>query len=194
MEKRKYIKNKRADQQEETRARIVKAIVELHEKVGPANTSIKAVAENAGVQRLTVYRHFPNEESMFQACSTAYFAENPPPDMTDWADEVDATRRSNLCLLAFNKYYRRTAGMWKSIYRDVDKVHALQRPIAEYESYLHSVCDDLLTTFRLSVKKKSQCLLTLRHCLLFTTWESLMREELQDKQITELMMSWIIKN
>ena len=67
MSKRKYTKTLRAEQQDETRSRIVDALVALHQELGPANTSVKAVAEKAGVQRLTVYRHFPDEASMFQA-------------------------------------------------------------------------------------------------------------------------------
>ena len=188
---RKYTKSKRADQQQGTRTRIVEAVVALHQELGPANTSIKAVAEKAGVQRLTVYRHFPDEESLFQACSSAYFKENPPPDISRWADESDATKQSYTAILAFNQYYRRTASMFKSIYRDIDKVEAVQRPMAEFEAYLHMASDDLLKTWKLRGAKKKQCLITLRHCLLFTTWESLMREKLHDKQITELMMSWI---
>lgn len=191
MSTRKYTKSKRAVQQEETRTRIVKATVALHEQLGPANTSIKAVAEKAGVQRLTVYRHFPDEESLFQACSSAYFKENPPPDISHWADVTDAAKRSHTAISAFNHYYRHTAGMWKSIYRDIDKVESLKRQMAEFEGYLHMVSDDLLTTWQLRGTKKKQCLFTLRHCLKFTTWKSLMEENLQDKQITELMMSWI---
>jgi len=191
MSTRKYTKSKRADQQEKTRTRIINAAVALHEQLGPANTSIKAVAEMAGVQRLTVYRHFPDEESLFQACSSAYFKENPPPDISHWADVTDAAKRSHAAIFAFNQYYRRTADMWKSIYRDIDKVEALQRPMDEFQAYLHMICDDLLTTWKLRGTKKKQCLITLRHCLKFTTWKSLMEENLQDKQITELMMSWI---
>ena len=191
MKARKYTKSKRADQQEETRTRIVNATVALHEQIGPANTSIKAVAEKAGVQRLTVYRHFPDEESLLQACSSAYFKDNPPPDINHWADVTDAAKRSHAAIFAFNEYYRRTAGMWNSIYRDIDKVEALKRPMAEFEGYLHTVSDDLLTTWKLRGTKKKRCLITLRHCLQFTTWKSLMAENLQDKQTTELMMSWI---
>ena len=182
MKARKYTKSKRADQQEQTRARIVRATVALHEQLGPANTSIKAVAEKAGVQRLTVYRHFPDEESLFQACSSAYFKENPPPDISLWADITDAAKRSHTAISAFNQYYRRTAGMWKSVYRDIDKLETLQRPMAEFASYLHMVCDDLLTVWKLKGAKKKRCLITLRHCMQFTTWKSLMEENLEDKQ------------
>lgn len=191
MTTRKYTKNKRADQQEKTRSRIVAATVALHQKLGPANTSIKAVAEKAGVQRLTVYRHFPDEESLFEACSSAYLEQHPPPNMADWSDVLDAEKRSYLAILMFNQYYRDTADMWKSVYRDLGKLEALQGPMTEFKSYLNLVSNDLLAAWRLKGKKKKQCLITLRHCLLFTTWDSLMQEGLSEKQITELMMTWI---
>jgi len=188
---RKYTKSKRADQQGKTRKRIVKAAVALHEKLGPANTSIKAVAEKAGVQRLTVYRHFPNEESLFLACSSDYFKENPPPDIAQWVGITDAAKRCHAAISAFNLYYRSTADMLDSVYRDINKVESLKRPMAEFEGYLNMISDDLLTALKLRGTRKKQCLITLRHCLKFTTWKSLKDENLQDKQITKLMMSWI---
>ncbi len=66
---RKYELKQRAEKMSETRMRIVEATVELHEKLGPARTTISAIADRAGVQRLTVYRHFPDERSLFRACS-----------------------------------------------------------------------------------------------------------------------------
>lgn len=78
METRKYTQTRRAEQQDETRERIVVAAVRLHEALGPANTSIKAIAEAAGVQRLTVYRHFPDDASLFQACTAHYLGQHSP--------------------------------------------------------------------------------------------------------------------
>ena len=64
-----YTLKRRAEQQMETRRRIVEAAVDLHSSVGPALTSISMVAERAGVQRHTLYAHFPDEKSLFLACS-----------------------------------------------------------------------------------------------------------------------------
>ena len=72
--------------QEETRRRIVEAAAGLHENVGPRDTTISAIAEKAGVQRLTVYRHFPDETELFKACTAHWLALNPPPDPASWAD------------------------------------------------------------------------------------------------------------
>ena len=80
MATRRYQQRRRAEQQGETRQRIVEAMVALHREVGPARTTISAIAERAGVERLTVYRHFADEAAMFQACSAHFATEVAPPD------------------------------------------------------------------------------------------------------------------
>ena len=74
---RKYELRRRAEQQEETRQRIIGAAVQLHQTVGGAKASIKAIAELSGVERLTVYRHFPDEKSLISACTGHYYTQNP---------------------------------------------------------------------------------------------------------------------
>src|SRR3954447_7592226 len=83
--RRKYELRERAEAQAETRQRIVDAAVALHSSVGPAATTISAIAEHAGVERLTVYRHFPDELTLLRACSGKWLADNPPPDPAAWA-------------------------------------------------------------------------------------------------------------
>ena len=91
--KRAYRKRRRAEQEEETRLRITEAAVDLHGSVGPARTTVSAIAERAGVQRATVYRHFPDEEALFAACSSHWAALNPPPDPAAWAEIADPDER-----------------------------------------------------------------------------------------------------
>src|SRR5688572_32601625 len=91
--KRRYQQRKRAELQEQTRRRITQAAVELHGSVGPARTTISAIAERAGVRRATVYAHFPDERSLFQACSGLWAQDHPPPDPTRWADMDDPEER-----------------------------------------------------------------------------------------------------
>lgn len=191
MEKRKYTKTRRAELQDETRERIVEATVKLHEELGPANTSIKAIAEAAGVQRLTVYRHFPDDISLFQACTSHYLGQHPPPNMAEWADIADAAERSHTALLDFFRYYRRTEKMWTVAYRDVEKLEALQGPMGQFEAYIDQVRDDLLASWSVTQENKKPLAITLRHCLRFSTWISLKNENLSDKKITELVMGWV---
>ena len=191
MEKRKYTKTLRAKKQENTRERIVEATVALHEELGPAKTSIKAIAEKAGVQRLTVYRYFPDEFVLLEACTGHWFNIHPPPDLAEWESLTDAAKRSHAALLAFYRYYRATETMLTGAYRDYDAVEAMRAPMNRVETYLDQVRDDLLTHWKVKGKRKQQLSLTLRHCLRFTTWQALKNENLSDTQIVELAMSWM---
>lgn len=191
MKKRKYTKTRRAEQQEKTRERIVDATVALHEELGPANTSIKAIAEKAGVQRLTVYRYFPDDVSLFQACTSHWLSFNPPPDFADWELLEKAEEQTYAVLLAFFQYYRATEKMWTGAYRDVEDVAALRDAMKNFEAYIDNVRDRLLLPWKLKGKSKQQLSVTLRHCLRFTTWQSLKSEKLKDKQIAELVMDWV---
>ena len=83
--KRPYRMRRRAEAQDDTRRRIAESAVALHGTVGPARTSISAVAEHAGVRRSTVYRHFPDEAALFDACTAHWAAANPAPDLAAWA-------------------------------------------------------------------------------------------------------------
>ena len=96
--KRPYRKRRRAELEDETRLRITEAAVALHGSVGPARTTVSAVAERAGVQRATVYRHFPDERSMFAACSAHWIAANPLPDLGAWARIADPGERLRTAL------------------------------------------------------------------------------------------------
>lgn len=192
MTTRKYKKTKRAEQQEHTRERIVEATVALHEELGPANTSIKAIAERAGVQRLTVYRYFPDDISLFQACTSHWLSFNPPPDIAVWQEIEGAKEKTAKALLAFFKYYRDTETMWAGAYRDVGDIAALREVLKGFEEYIDQVRDGLLEPWKLAGKSKQQLSITLRHCLRFASWQSLKREKLKDQQIVDLVMDWIL--
>src|ERR1041384_1123387 len=94
VEKPRYEKKRRAEHEAETRRHITEAAVALHGTVGPARTSISAIAERAGVRRSTVYRHFPDEAALFAACSSHWRAANPPPDPHAWAAIDDPAKRT----------------------------------------------------------------------------------------------------
>lgn len=194
MSARKYKKTKRAEQQEQTRDRIVEAIVSLHEELGPAKTSIKAVAERAGVQRLTVYRYFPDDLSLFRACTSHWLSYNPPPDSAEWQDIADAEQKTATALLAFYRYYRATETMWTGAYRDLEDVAALREVLKGFEDYIDMIRDDLLAHWKLKGEAKQQLSITLRHCLRFSIWQSLKSEKLNDEQIVGLVMTWIKKD
>ena len=163
----------------------------LHEELGPANTSVKAVAEKAGVQRLTVYRHFPDEASMLEACTSHYNALHPAPASADWAQCTAPAERSYQGLLAFYQYYRRTHNMLGVAYRDAGQVAALKAQMDRFDAYLDEVCDDLVDAWRQTHKQKRLLKITLRHALSFSTWQSLEAAQLSEPKKAELVTTWL---
>src|SRR3712207_5761202 len=125
-EKRKYELKKRARSMEETRRRITEATVDLHRTVGPAATRISEVARRAGVQRVTVYNHFPDEMARLSACSAHWRALHPRPDPASWESVEEPGRRLRTALEELYAWFRDTEPMTANILRDVDSVPALQ--------------------------------------------------------------------
>ena len=126
----KYELKKRAERQSETRRRIVEAAVALHTEVGPARTTISAIAERAGVQRHTVYSHFPEERELFMACSGLFIELHPPPDPGTLTATEDGGRRLRAGLAALYAWYDENADLLGSVLRDAE-IHDLTRAIAQ---------------------------------------------------------------
>ena len=130
-----YELKQRARSQEATRQRIVDATVALHGSVGPAHTTISAIAQRAGVQRLTVYRHFPDERALFQACRDDWVAENPAPDVSAWAAIDDPAQRLRTALGELYAYFRATEPMTANVRRDLPESAALREAAAPFMQY-----------------------------------------------------------
>jgi AcrR family transcriptional regulator len=189
---RKYELKKRAKKQEETRQRIVDALVELHGEVGPAQTTIKAVAERAGVQRLTVYRHFPDEQSMFQACSAQFEEQNPAPDPTPWLEISDPVERIRQALTELYAYYERAEQMMTNTLRDEPEVPALAEAMQEYYQGLEAYKSILLGGWDISEDSRSLLDAAIYHALWFETWRSLVRvQNLDQAEAVELMVGMV---
>jgi AcrR family transcriptional regulator len=118
--KRRYEKKVRAAQEQETRMRIVDAAIGLHGTVGPARTTISAIAERAGVRRATVYRHFPDERALLLGCSGAWAQRNPPPDPGPWAAQADPEVRLGVALGELYAWYERVEPMLTAVLRDAE--------------------------------------------------------------------------
>src|SRR5215204_1067879 len=125
-----YKLKRRAEQQAETRQRIVEAAVELHSSVGPALTTISMVAERAGVQRHTLYAHFPDERSLLLACSGLAAERDPLPDADPWRAIADRRERLRIGLRALYDWYGRNAERAACVLRDAE-VHALTKEISQ---------------------------------------------------------------
>jgi AcrR family transcriptional regulator len=187
-EKRKYELRRRAERQQETRRRIVDATVALHEEIGPAQTTISAIAARAGVERLTVYRHFPEETSLFAACGARFVEQRPPPDPAAWAAIADPAARLRAALRALYAYYRRTEPMRVNVERDAPRLPALQATLAAAEPYWEQMQATLLAGWEPAAEEPRLLPAALGHALAFQTWRDLARGRgLDDEQAVELM-------
>src|SRR6185295_7526305 len=124
-----YNLKRRAEQQAETRQRIVEAAVELHSSVGPALTTISMVAERAGVQRHTLYAHFPDERSLFMACSGLAEERDPAPDAAPW-QAIEGRERLATGLREIYAWYERNDTLLAAVLRDAEH-HALTRETSD---------------------------------------------------------------
>jgi AcrR family transcriptional regulator len=187
---RKYELKQRAESLAATRERIVEATVGLHDSLGPARTTISAIAERAGVQRLTVYRHFPDERSLFEACSGHWAARNPAPDPSTWAEVDDPEERLGIALTEIYAFYRSTEGMTGNVLRDMPDSPVMQEVAAPFIAYWQSVRDALDRGWKIRGHKRTLLRAVIGHALEFETWRSLARYEgLSDVVAADAMVS-----
>jgi AcrR family transcriptional regulator len=187
-----YRMKRRAELEEQTRRRITESAVALHEELGPARTSISAVAERAGVRRSTVYRHFPDEEALFGACSSHWRAANPPPDPRAWTTIEDPGERTETALRELYAFYRRTEGMHTSLMRDEPLVPIVHRLLGDFYGYLRAIQDILMAGRGLRGRAARRTRAAIGHALAFPTWRSLTREqELTEGDAVALMCALV---
>jgi AcrR family transcriptional regulator len=171
--KRKYELKKRAEEMAATHLRITEAAIELHASVGPSRTTLSAVAERAGVERRTLYRHFPTEGDLFAACSSHYFAANPWPELGNWRAIRDPRRRLELALDELYAYYERTEPMLSRVLRDAELVDSARDAVAPLRAYLEAAAEILTIGRRLRGRRRQLLGGAVRHALAFSTWRSL---------------------
>ena len=187
-QKRPYRMKRRAELEEQTRRRITESAVALHEELGPAQTSISAIAERAGVRRSTVYRHFQDEDALFAACSSHWRAANPPPDPRRWSSAVGPAERTRTALCELYAFYRSTEAMYASLLRDEPLMPAVERRLRDFYGYLRSIRDDLAAGRGLRGRRAQYVRAAIGHALAFPTWRSLTHEQgLSDDAAVELM-------
>jgi len=170
--KRKYELKQRASEMADTRRRITAAAVELHGTVGPVRTTISAIAERAGVQRHTVYRHFPTEDDLFLACSAHFADENPWPDPAPWRAIEDPRARLARTLDDVYAYYERTGAMYANVLRDEPLVEAIGPRLAALRDYLSDTAVILAVGWRARGRRRHLLHAALGHVLAFETWRS----------------------
>jgi len=183
---RNYQLKRRAERQNETRQRIIEATVQLHEMIGGAKTTISAIAEQAGVERLTVYRHFPDERTLFTGCTSHYLALNPPPDPNHWQTIASPTERLRIGLAESFIYHRRTEPMFTHAARDMEEFPVLREILAPFFAHWDRVRDILSSPWETSSSTNPQVRAIIGHAISFQTWQSLGREQkLNDVQMVD---------
>jgi AcrR family transcriptional regulator len=184
----KYELKRRAERMRETRARIAKATAELHGIVGPARTTVSAIAERAGVDRVTVYRHFPDDLSLYQACLDHMRRVDPWPDPADWRAD-DPLERLRLALRDVYAYYRAVEPVWEKGLPDLPRLPALQEADAPMFEHWASFPAALDRGWSVRGRRRARLRALLGHALEFTTWQSLVRSHgLHDEAAVDLMV------
>ena len=182
----------RALRQSETRQRITQATVELHQKHGPLHTSITAIAQRAGVERLTVYRHFPDEASLHQACQQHFFAAHALPNLALWREISTFPNRLEVGVADLYEYWDQTHEMFSSVLRDheVDP----ERSGAGVVTFMSLARDALLEGQDVSGHLGQILRAVVGHAVHFYTWRSLVREQgLSNADAARLMCEMIIR-
>jgi AcrR family transcriptional regulator len=189
---RSYRMQRRAESQRQTRLRITESAVELHGTVGPSRTSISAVAAHAGVRRSTVYRHFPDEAALFDACSAHWAAANPPPDLGAWSAIEQPDERLRVALAELHAFYGRTEPMLENLFRDEQIVPVIRERFAAFHGYIAAACDTLMAGRGLRGTARRRARAALGHALAYSTWRSLVREqELGDADAARLLLALV---
>ena len=189
---RKYEMKRRAERQKETHRRITEAAVELHQTVGPARTTVSAIAEKAGVQRHTYYAHFPELKDLYQACMGHYMEQNPLPEPPFWADVADAEERLRVALSEVYTYYSRNEAMVSNVLRDAPLDPIAQESMVSFYQYWEAMRNDLTDAFEASGERREALLGAIALALDFQTWRTLVRQqELSKDRAVELMVGMV---
>ena len=191
-ETRRYRKRLRAEQEQRTRDAITEAAVKLHGTLGPARTTVSGIAEEAGVQRATVYRHFPDERSLFQACSSHYMSMHPPPDPSRWADIADPGERLREALADTYRWWDETEDMMSLVIRDAPLVESMSAQTQARIAFFDQLAAILMRGRRLRGKRRARVEAAIGHALALSTWQSLVREQgLTNREAVDLMAGMV---
>lgn len=191
-QRRRYELKERARRQEETRQRIVDATVGLHREVGPAKTTVTEIARRAGVSRLTVYKHFPDETALFGACAAQFGADSPPPDPQAWTAIADPDARLRTALAEQYGWFRANESMLANVTRDASLLPELAEVLGSDEEaqYEQALRDALLAGRALRGTRRRRVAAAIGLALAFSTWQHLVRVEgLDDDEAVVALMT-----
>jgi AcrR family transcriptional regulator len=188
----KYRLKARAERQEATRRQIVDAAVDLHTTLGPAHTTDAAIAERAGVTRVTFYRHFPDELSLFRACMSRGLVRWPPPDPSTWRRVADPVTRLRLALTELYAYYSVTGPGLAVIARDGPLLPPEVWAFPSRSDVLRVMPEVLMVGWNVRGRRRTVVEAALRHAVSVGSWQSLVHElGLADAEAVELLVTMV---
>jgi AcrR family transcriptional regulator len=153
---------------------------------------MSAVAAHAGVRRSTLYRHFPDEAALFDACTAHWASANPPPDLAAWSTVNDPEERLTVALAELYAFYQRTEAMLENLFRDELTVPTVRERFAAFRGYFAAARDTLMKGRGLRGAAKRRTQAAVGHAMAFSTWKSLVREQaLDDDTAVELMCALV---
>jgi AcrR family transcriptional regulator len=189
---RRYISKKRAESQVQTRRRIVDATIELHGSVGPLGATVAAIAERAGVSRLTVYRHFPDDVELLRACTSDYNLDHPPPDPTPWLAIADPTRRVEAALRDLYAYYAANESVLANGMDAYGVMPALRQALEPQFEGARRLQELLADGWRAEAQPGSVLHGAIGHAIAFPTWRALRRHQgLTNEQAIQLIVGMV---
>jgi AcrR family transcriptional regulator len=189
---RKYEMKRRAERMRETRRRIAEAAVELHRSVGPARTTVSAIAEKAGVQRHTYYAHFPELKDLYQACTAHHLERNPLPDPSRWAEISSPEERLRRALSEVYAYYGDNEALLTNVLRDTPLDPVLQENNVLLFRHWEAMRDTIADAFEASGERHEALLAAIALALDLQTWRTLVRQQgLDDDRAVELMVGMV---
>ena len=139
MAPRKYNLGKRAQSVDETRRRIVEAIVALHREQGVADTTHEDIARRADVAVATVYRHFPTVGDAVPACGAHILELTQPPTPADVLAAASPEERLARTLEAIFSFWGRIAPWQEKALCDAAKVPALAESVRQGNEYHRAI-------------------------------------------------------
>jgi AcrR family transcriptional regulator len=135
-----------------------------------------------------VYRHFPDDETLFLACSAQWMSRQVLPDPDSWEGGGDPLETVRTGLADIYRYFREGEQMLTAVTRDADAVPVRLREArldgerAWRESLLRQLPGRRRTIVRSAVA----------HATAFSTWRSLCVDlGLSDRSATELMVAMV---
>ena len=189
---RKYEMKRRAERMRETRRRIAEAAVELHKSVGPARTTVSAIAEKAGVQRHTYYAHFPELKDLYQACTAHHLERNPLPDPSRWAEISGPEERLRRALSEVYAWYGGNEELLTNVLRDTPLDPVLQENNLFLFRLWEAMRDTIADAFEASGERHEALLAAIALALDLQTWRTLVRQQgLDEDRTIELMIGMV---